>query len=178
MRKPSGIGLCPQSPHYDIVNPSGDNQNSREITKRLAKMISGDVVTNIDVGVIWNEYNLNHPSMQWFVPHSPQCGICQYSGLVIWQISPSHPQEWSLCRSGWPSLCLRVLFSLTMQPRKTDPIHNGYILYFYHLQLLPLQNDGIARPSCSSPATHPLHTLLYPERLLLIGCCIYKVVDR
>jgi hypothetical protein len=71
MRKPSGIGLCPQSPHYDIVNPSGDNQNSREITKRLAKMISGDVVTNIDVGVIWNEYNLNHPSMQWFVPHSP-----------------------------------------------------------------------------------------------------------
>lgn len=46
MRKPSGIGLCPQSPHYDIVNPSGDNQNSREITKRLAKMISGDVVTN------------------------------------------------------------------------------------------------------------------------------------
>ena len=49
-----------------------------------------------------------------------------------WYGKSAHPIPRSLWGSGWPSLCLRVLFSLTMRPRKIYPIHNGFILYFYH----------------------------------------------
>jgi len=87
----------------------------------------------------------------------------------LWQKKPTQPPGASLegvgqGRCGW------VLFinADRLRNKLITKIYNFILIFFSSHFYLP-QNNGIARPPCSPPVTHPPYTPLYCRRLLLVG---------
>ena len=95
--------------------------------------------------------------------------VCCCSGMAVANQSPV-PPGFPSKGVGW-GRCVRVLFNLADQPREKKYRTQQYLLVL-SIIFAPCchQNNGVVHPPYSPLGTHPLYTVLYCERLLLVGC--------
>ena len=120
----------------------------------------------IDVGIVHLDGQLPHRTSN--KQHHHGDSVWCYSSMAMAK-KPTQPPGASLegvgqGRCGW------VLFinADRLRNKLITKIYNFILIFFSSHFYLP-QSNGIARPPCSPPVTHPPYTPLYCRRLLLVG---------